>query len=70
MRGLIRNLVYQLVAECIEMRLKPVEQEKRRRFKAIRIGNQMYGLFLNVVAFRFRSWKIPSTFIAVFLQTS
>ncbi|WP_420916070.1 class I adenylate cyclase [Photobacterium damselae] len=45
MRGLIRNLVYQLVAECIEMRLKPVEQEKRRRFKAIRIGNQMYGLF-------------------------
>ncbi len=45
MRGLIRNLVYQLVAECIEMRLKPVEQEKRRRFKAIRIGDQTHGLF-------------------------
>ncbi|WP_084722155.1 class I adenylate cyclase [Photobacterium aquae] len=45
MRGLIRNLVYQLVAECIEMRLKPVEQEKRRRFKAIRIGEQTHGLF-------------------------
>ncbi|MGF1683050.1 class I adenylate cyclase [Photobacterium minamisatsumaniensis] len=45
MRGLIRNLVYQLVAECIEMRLKPVEQEKRRRFKAIRIGKQTHGLF-------------------------
>ncbi|KLV06075.1 MULTISPECIES: class I adenylate cyclase [Photobacterium] len=45
MRGLIRNLVYQLVAECIEMRLKPVEQEKRRRFKAIRIGSQTHGLF-------------------------
>ncbi|MGF1686910.1 class I adenylate cyclase [Photobacterium japonica] len=45
MRGLIRNLVYQLVAECIEMRLKPVEQEKRRRFKAIRIGQQTHGLF-------------------------
>ncbi|MDV5172236.1 class I adenylate cyclase [Photobacterium rosenbergii] len=45
MRGLIRNLVYQLVAECIEMRLKPVEQEKRRRFKAIRIARQTHGLF-------------------------
>ncbi|UXI01229.1 class I adenylate cyclase [Photobacterium sp. TY1-4] len=45
MRGLIRNLVYQLVAECIELRLKPVEQEKRRRFKAIRIGEQTHGLF-------------------------
>ncbi len=45
MRGLIRNLVYQLVAECIEMRLKPVELEKRRRFKALKIGSQTYGLF-------------------------
>jgi adenylate cyclase, class 1 len=45
MRGLIRNLVYQLVAECIEMRLKPIEQEKRRRFKAICIGDQTHGLF-------------------------
>ncbi|PSV42341.1 MULTISPECIES: class I adenylate cyclase [unclassified Photobacterium] len=45
MRGLIRNLVYQLVAECIEMRLKPVEEEKRRRFKAIRIAEETFGLF-------------------------
>ncbi|OOE96385.1 class I adenylate cyclase [Salinivibrio sp. IB643] len=45
MRGLIRNLVYQLVAECIELRLKPVEKEKRRRFKALRIGLQTHGLF-------------------------
>ncbi|QUJ67420.1 class I adenylate cyclase [Photobacterium sp. GJ3] len=46
MRGMIRNLVYQLVAECIEMRLMPVElQEKQRRFKAIRIGSQTHGLF-------------------------
>lgn len=45
MRGMIRNLVYQLLAECIELRLKPIEQEKRRRFKAIRIGEQMFGLF-------------------------
>lgn len=41
----MRNMVYQLLAECIELRLKPVEQEKRRRFKALRIGDKMYGLF-------------------------
>ncbi|MGD8174055.1 class I adenylate cyclase [Vibrio sp. TRT 21S02] len=45
MRGVMRNMVYQLLAECIDLRLKPVEQEKRRRFKALRIGQQMYGLF-------------------------
>ncbi|CAM2881845.1 class I adenylate cyclase [Vibrio rarus] len=44
-RGLMRNTVYQLLAECIELRLKPVEQEKRRRFKAIGVGKKMYGLF-------------------------
>ncbi|WP_423839987.1 class I adenylate cyclase [Vibrio mytili] len=45
MRGVMRNKVYQLLAECIELRLKPVEQEKRRRFKAMRLGDQTYGLF-------------------------
>ncbi len=45
MRGVIRNKVYQLLAECIDLRLKPVEQEKRRRFKAMRLGDQTYGLF-------------------------
>ncbi|SON51323.1 class I adenylate cyclase [Vibrio tapetis] len=45
LRGVMRNLVYQLLAECIELRLKPLEQEKRRRFKAIRISEQVYGLF-------------------------
>ncbi|NVJ56763.1 MAG: class I adenylate cyclase [Vibrionaceae bacterium] len=45
LRGVMRNMVYQLLAECIDLRLKPVEQEKRRRFKAMRIGQQMYGLF-------------------------
>ncbi|NLS13657.1 class I adenylate cyclase [Vibrio sp. SM6] len=45
LRGMMRNAVYQLLAECIEMRLKPVEPEKRRRFKAMRIGSQTYGLF-------------------------
>lgn len=44
-RGVMRNMVYQLLAECIDLRLKPMEQEKRRRFKALRIGRQMYGLF-------------------------
>ncbi|MZI94510.1 class I adenylate cyclase [Vibrio sp. CAIM 722] len=44
-RGVMRNLVYQLLAECIDLRLKPMEQEQRRRFKALRIGKQMYGLF-------------------------
>ncbi|MGC9400867.1 class I adenylate cyclase [Vibrio genomosp. F10] len=44
-RGVIRNTVYQLLAECIDLRLKPIEKEKRRRFKAMRIGQQMYGLF-------------------------
>lgn len=45
MRGLIRNWVYQLVAECIDMRLQPAEQEKRRRFKAIRVEDKTFGLF-------------------------
>lgn len=45
LRGVMRNMVYQLLAECIDLRLKPVEQEKRRRFKAIRLADQMYGLF-------------------------
>ena len=45
LRGVMRNMVYQLLAECIDLRLKPVEQEKRRRFKALRTGQQTYGLF-------------------------
>lgn len=45
LRGVMRNMVYQLLAECIDLRLKPIEQEKRRRFKALRIGQQTYGLF-------------------------
>lgn len=45
MRGIIRNTVYQLLAECIEMRLKPIESQNRRRFKAIKIAGQMFGLF-------------------------
>ncbi|WP_317918001.1 class I adenylate cyclase [Vibrio sp. MACH09] len=45
LRGIIRNTVYQLLAECIEMRLKPVEQQNRRRFKAIKVADQTFGLF-------------------------
>lgn len=45
LRGVMRNAVYQLLAECIDLRLKPVEPEKRRRFKAMKIADQMYGLF-------------------------
>lgn len=45
MHVLIRNLVYQLVVECIDMRLQPVDQEKRRRFKAIRVADKTFGLF-------------------------
>ncbi|CAH0527393.1 class I adenylate cyclase [Vibrio hippocampi] len=45
LRGVLRNTVYQLLAECIDLRLKPLDQEKRRRFKAIKLANEMYGLF-------------------------
>lgn len=45
MQVLIRNIVYQLVTECIDMRLQPVVQEKRRRFKAIRVADKTFGLF-------------------------
>lgn len=45
LRGIIRNTVYQLLAECIEMRLKPIEEQSRRKFKAIKIASQMFGLF-------------------------
>jgi adenylate cyclase class 1 len=45
LRGIMRNNVYQLLAECIELRLKPVEPQKRRRFKAIKVGGEMFGLF-------------------------
>lgn len=45
LRGMMRNMIYQLLAECIELRLKPFEQEKNRCFKAIRVAGKMYGLF-------------------------
>jgi adenylate cyclase class 1 len=45
LKGVMRNAVYQLLAESIDLRLKPVVQTKRRRFKAIGVGEQMYGLF-------------------------
>ena len=45
MSGMMRNMVYQLLAECIDLRLKPVENEKRRRFKVLKVADQMYGLF-------------------------
>lgn len=45
LRGMMRNTVYQLLAECIELRLKPVEPQKRRRFKAIKVAGEMFGLF-------------------------
>ncbi len=45
MSGLIRNYVYQLLSECIDMRLQPVDKEKNRRFKAIRIAEKTFGLF-------------------------
>ncbi|WED21770.1 class I adenylate cyclase [Vibrio sp. JC009] len=45
LRGIMRNSVYQLLAECIDLRLKPVEPQKRRRFKAIKVGKEMFGLF-------------------------
>lgn len=45
LRTSISNLVYQLLIECIDLRLKPVESGRYRRFKALRIGKQVYGLF-------------------------
>ncbi len=45
MRGLIRNWVYQLISECIEMRLNPLDKEKKRRFKAIHVADKTFGLF-------------------------
>lgn len=45
LRGVMRNMVYQLLAECIDLRLKPIEQDKRRRFKALKIAQKTYGLF-------------------------
>jgi adenylate cyclase class 1 len=45
LRGLIRNTVYQMLAECIDMRLKPVVEQSNRKFKAIKVADQMFGLF-------------------------
>lgn len=45
MHVLIRNLVYQLVVECIDMRLQPVDQENRRRFKVVRVADKTFGIF-------------------------
>ncbi|EPE37506.1 class I adenylate cyclase [Candidatus Photodesmus anomalopis] len=45
LRGIIRTMVYQLLLECIDLRLKSIEQKKHCRFKAICIAKQMYGLF-------------------------
>ena len=46
LRGMMRNIVYQLLAECIELRLKPVENEKRRCFKVLKSGRSNVRLVL------------------------
>ncbi|MBM7037569.1 class I adenylate cyclase [Vibrio ulleungensis] len=44
-RNLIRNSVYQLLAECVRLRLQPVEEKAQRGYKTIGLGQQRYGLF-------------------------
>ncbi len=45
LREIIQNTIHQMLSECIEMRLKPVEERVRRKFKAIKVANQTFGLF-------------------------
>ena len=45
LRVLIQNLVYQLLIECIELRLRTFTQGRRRRFKTITIENEVFALF-------------------------
>ncbi len=45
LRDIIQNTVYRMLTECIEMRLKPVEERARRKFKAIKVASQTFGLF-------------------------
>ncbi len=45
LREMIQNTVHQMLSECIEIRLKPVEERARRKFKAIKVANQTFGLF-------------------------
>lgn len=45
LRGVMRNMVYQLLAESIDLRLKPIEPGQRRRFKAMRLADKTFGLF-------------------------
>lgn len=44
LRGLMRTRVQQLVSECIQLRLSSTQQEAGR-FRALRIGGQIWGLF-------------------------
>ncbi len=42
---IIQTTVYQILSECIEMRLQPIKERAKRKFKAIKIADQTFGLF-------------------------
>lgn len=44
-KGLIRNKVFQLISDCIDLRLQASDSENKTKFKPIQIGQQMFGLF-------------------------
>lgn len=44
-RGLMRNTVYQVLSECIDLRLKPMEEDRGQRYKVIDLAEHRYGLF-------------------------
>ncbi len=49
MRGVMRNMVYQLLAECIDLRLKPVEQENAAALKRCVLVTKPTDCSLNAV---------------------
>ncbi|MGB2079111.1 MAG: class I adenylate cyclase, partial [Vibrio sp.] len=44
-RALMRNTVFQLLSECIDLRLKPMLEERGQRYKVLDLAEHRYGLF-------------------------
>lgn len=43
-RGLMRNSVFQLLSECIDLRLKPITEQEKQRYKILTLASHRYSL--------------------------
>lgn len=70
LRGVMRNLVYQLLAECIDLRLKRLSRKNAAALKHCVSARKCTVCSLNVAAYRCSVWKTRLISTAVFPATS